>query len=197
MLYYFSDFEEFFSEYEKENKKLWQKYREGNISKDSLSSRRFITVLERVDYLDHTAPLRMNTDYLIFTTTKTKIIDNAFEVLNYLKKKYLLHIITDGFFEVQLLKLKSSKLSHFISNIITAEDIGYLKPNPELFEHALESVGANKEESIMIGDDYENDILGAYNFGIDQIYFNSKNRTNLNKKPTHTVNKLKEIIEIL
>lgn len=194
---YFVNFDDFFEKYEKTNLKLWGEYRKGKISKEALSVRRFSYILDEVKYPDHNLAQKLNSDYLTSTTTKTKIIDYAFDVLNYLKNKYQIHIITDGFFEVQLVKLKSSKLSPFISNVITAEEVGFLKPNIELFEEALASVNAKKEESIMIGDSYESDILGAHNAGIDQIFLNPDNKTDLETKPTYTVTNLKEIIDIL
>jgi putative hydrolase of the HAD superfamily len=194
---YFSDFNDFFEKYEKTNLKLWEDYRKGKISKETLSIRRFSIILDEVKYPDFTLAQKLNSDYLTLTTTKTKIIDYAFNVLNYLKNKYLIHIITDGFFEVQIVKLKTSKLSPFISNVITAEEVGFLKPSIELFEEALESVKAKKEESIMIGDSYESDILGAHNAGIDQIFLNPDNRTDLKIKPTYTISNLNEIMDIL
>ncbi|MBN2892779.1 MAG: YjjG family noncanonical pyrimidine nucleotidase [Bacteroidales bacterium] len=195
---YFVDFEDFYEKYEENNTNLWNEYRQGLISKESLTFRRFSVILEKFEIPDsRNISQKINSDYLSLTTTKTKIIDDAYEILNYLKNKYELHILTDGFFEVQVVKLRTSKLSPFISNVITAEEIGFLKPSIELFQHALKSVNATKEESIMIGDSYESDIIGAKNAGIDQIFLNHNNRSDLEIKPTYTVTKLKEIIEIL
>ena len=192
----FSSFESFYNIYEKLNSELWDQYRAGNISKETLSIRRFQFASDAKKNQEIT-PFILNADYLATTTLKTKTIDNAKEVLNYLKDKYNIHIITDGFFEVQMVKLRSSQLSSFISNVITAEEIGYLKPKKELFFFALESCDAIAEESIMVGDDYKNDILGAYNVGIDQIFFDKNNLSDLSIKPTFTIGSLKEIINIL
>ncbi len=192
----FSSFENFYNIYEKLNLQLWDEYRNGNISKETLSIRRFQFAADAKKDQELTAFI-LNADYLATTTLKTKIIDYAKEVLNYLKNKYKIHIITDGFFEVQVVKLRSSQLSSFFSNVITAEEIGYLKPQKELFDFALETCNAKADETIMIGDDYKNDILGAHNAGIDQIFFNKNNLTNLTTEPTFTVHSLKEIINIL
>jgi len=141
--------------------------------------------------------IQLNFEYLTSISQKTQLIDNTFTVLNYLHNKYKLHIITDGFFEVQVIKLKNSQLSFFFEHIISAEEIGYLKPNPQLFEYALKTTNSKVEESIMIGDSYENDIIGAHSIGMDQIYFNPKNRQELKIKPTYTITSLKEILNIL
>jgi putative hydrolase of the HAD superfamily len=125
------------------------------------------------------------------------VLDDAHDLLKYLKDKYLIHIITDGFFEVQIIKLRTSKLSPFVTNVITAEEIGRLKPAKELFDYALQHAGATKEESIVIGDCYETDIIGAHNAGIDQIFLNTKNVSDLPVKPTYIVKSLKEIMNIL
>ncbi len=195
---YFADFEDFYSKYEKNNNELWLEYRDGNISKETLSFRRFASVLEDAGFPDsHFVSGKISSDYLTITTTKTKIIDDAYEVLNYLKTKYKIHIITDGFFEVQVVKLRASKLSSFVSNFITAEEVGILKPNKKLFDYALKETEATAEESIMVGDSYENDIVGAYNAGIDQIFLNQNNQIIGNIKPTYTVSKLIEIKNIL
>jgi putative hydrolase of the HAD superfamily len=194
---YFVDFEDFYQKYEENNTKLWIEYRNGLISKEVLSIRRFSEILEKAAYPELGIARKINSDYLAQTTTKTKTIDDAYELLNYLKNKYEINIITDGFFEVQVVKLRTSKLSPFINNIITAEEIGFLKPSKKLFEYALESVEATIENSIMIGDTYETDILGAYNAGIDQIFLNNENKTEFDIKPTYVVKSLKEIKAIL
>ena len=193
---YFENFEQFYQEYEAINIKLWNDYRNGNISKETLSVRRFYFVSELIGIHKH-SPEALNREYLALTTQKTKTIDYAREILQYLKTKYKIHIITDGFFEVQLVKLQTAKLNPMIEQVITAEEIGVLKPDIRLFEYALEKTKATKEESIMIGDNYENDIIGAMNAGIDQIFFNSENLKDLPQKPTYEVKKLQEIKNIL
>jgi putative hydrolase of the HAD superfamily len=191
----FKSFDEFFEIYEKKNLKLWNEYRNGDISKETLINQRFAFAAEAKEM--RVNPSQLNNDYLTFTTKKTKVLDDAHDLLKYLKDKYLIHIITDGFFEVQIIKLRTSKLSPFITNIITAEEIGRLKPAKELFDYALQHAGATKEEAIVIGDCYETDIIGAHNAGIDQIFLNTKNVSDLPVKPTYIVKSLKEIMNIL
>ncbi len=191
----FDSFDKFYEIYENKNLKLWEQYRNGDISKETLINQRFAFAAEAKEM--RVNPAQLNDDYLSFSTKKTKVIEHAHELLKYLKNKYLIHIITDGFFEVQIIKLRTSKLSPFIANVITAEEVGYLKPAPELFEFALSHSNAKKDESLVIGDNYETDIIGAHNAGIDQIFLNTQNRTDLPVKPTFIVKNLKEIMNIL
>lgn len=192
----FNSFDDFFNTYEKINSELWQEYRIGNISKETLSARRFQFASDAKKKQEIT-PFILNAEYLATNTQKTKTIDDAKKVLTYLKNKYTINIISDGFFEVQVVKLRTSNLSSFISNIITAEEVGYLKPKKQLFEFALDTCCASIEDSIMIGDSFENDIVGAKNTGMDQIFFNRNNLSNLAFEPTYTIKSLIEIINIL
>jgi putative hydrolase of the HAD superfamily len=193
---YFNNFEEFYKKYENINNSLWNDYRNGSISKDTLAVRRFSFAAD-LKKDNQISPQTLNTEYLALTTKKSQTIEHAQKILAYLHSKYKVHIITDGFFEVQVIKLRTSKLSPYITNIITAEEIGFLKPNKKLFDFALEKTGATHKNSIMIGDDYENDIIGAYKAGIDQIFFNKKNIEIKNIKPTYTISNLIEIKDIL
>ena len=101
---------------------------------------------------------------------------HLYKVLDYLKEKYHLHIITNGFEEVQYVKLEQSKLLHYFEQIITSEQIGVKKPNPEIFRHALVKAFCKPDESIMIGDDLPVDILGAKAMGMHQVYFNPEKK---------------------
>ena len=105
--------------------------------------------------------------------------------------KYKLHIITNGFEEVQVQKLKKSEILHFFDKVITSESVGVKKPNPIIFNHALALASTTPEKSIMIGDNYEADILGAQQIGMRTIYFNSSNESTGNN--TISITKLLEI----
>ena len=99
-------------------------------------------------------------------------------VLTELKRKnYKLQIITNGFREVQRAKLNTSGIAHFFDHVFISEDLNYPKPDIRVFQHAIRSSNAKKEKSIMIGDNWETDILGARNFGIDQVYFKKDTKT--------------------
>ena len=115
---------------------------------------------------------QLSEDYITFLTTYNHLFDNTIEILEYLNPNYNLHIITNGFKEVQQGKLNKAKIDHFFDTVTNSEMVGVKKPNPKIFNHALQLANANPEQSIMIGDNYEADILGALNNGLDAICFN-------------------------
>jgi putative hydrolase of the HAD superfamily len=138
----------------------------------------------------------MGEDYLLLSTLKNKLFPNAHEILAWLKGKYHLYILTNGFRETQLAKLKNCKLEGYFEKVFTSETIGYNKPNQKIFHWAVSSVNADKEECIMIGDDEKVDIAGAKQYGIDTIFFNPKgfDRTII---PTYEIKDLNELRNIL
>jgi putative hydrolase of the HAD superfamily len=102
------------------------------------------------------------------------------EILDYLSPNYKLHIITNGFSEVQDVKLKSSDMGRYFDKVVTSERAGVKKPDIRIFRFAMEQAGAGPGNSLMIGDDYEVDIVGAQNVGMDQVFFNPQNIVNQN-----------------
>ncbi len=197
---YFGGFQDFYQSYKSLNNKLWDEYRKGKIDKDKLAIVRFLYLLEeRTNEVKAQLAQQLSDAYLAEMTKQAFIEPDSFEVLRELhQKKYRLHIISDGFLEVQIIKLKVAKFSSFISQLIVSEEIGVLKPDKRLFEYALKKADTSKENSIFVGNDYENDILGAYNAGIDQVFYNRDNIdiSKLSIKPTYTVNKLTELLDI-
>lgn len=125
--------------------------------------------------------------------TRNTLFPYATEILGYLTaKNYRLHLITNGFEDVQHHKINNSKINHYFDKVVTSEGSNSLKPNKEIFDFALAATGARKEESIMLGDDLEADIIGAANAGLDQVYINHVNKQP-DFKPTYTVYALKEL----
>ncbi|WP_235324741.1 HAD-IA family hydrolase, partial [Pedobacter lusitanus] len=102
---------------------------------------------------------------------KKNLFEGSEKVLAYLQQKYTLHIISNGFKETTLTKMETCKLNPYFSNVIISEDVGVNKPDSAIFEYALNKAGAQKHESIMIGDSLEADIRGAQSFGIKAIFF--------------------------
>ena len=117
-------------------------------------------------------------------------------MLLYLKKKYSLHIITNVFEEVQYIKLASSDLIQYFDVIVTSEQVGVKKPNSKIFEFALEQAKAKPDESIMIGDDFPVDILGAEKIGMQGVYFNPNKLAHSNAV-VHEIFCLSELIALL
>lgn len=188
-------FDNFLHIYEKHNEVLWNDYRDGKITKSDLSYKRFLLTLEEFGVNDIELAKNIAQDYINISPTKKELFPYAHETLEYLHQKYNLYIITNGFNEVQFTKLKNSNLDKYFTKVFTSEDAGAQKPNPIIFQHALQNVNACKEESIMIGDDLKVDVLGAKNFGLDQVYFNPENIDH-SEDITHEINSLKELQEI-
>lgn len=170
-----ADYDDFFEVYSTVNDALWDQYRKGTITKKALSAERFDRAFQNYGSSISITGEIVNQTYLDQMPTQTKLIDGAREVLDYLYGKYEMAIITNGFREVQHHKIKRSELSKYFKKIFISEEIGAQKPKKEIFEHAIKSMNAPKKSTLMIGDSWEADILGARNFGIDQIYFNPNN----------------------
>jgi putative hydrolase of the HAD superfamily len=115
---------------------------------------------------------QMAEDYITFLPDNNHLFDGAIELLDYLNEKYQLHIITNGFANVQYKKIANSNIDTYFTTITNSEMAGVKKPNPIIFQHALDLAQAQKENSIMIGDCLEADVQGALDFGIDAVFFN-------------------------
>jgi putative hydrolase of the HAD superfamily len=195
-----SSFDDYFKTYIRINDALWSDYREKKISKDYLRGKRHQEALAKFNIKPNTSYTAIDDTYLEMMTHQTELFPDTLEVLGALKKKgYYLHIITNGFKEVQHKKLTKTKLSGYVNDIYISEEIKSPKPSREIFEHAIKSSNARKAESIMIGDSWESDIIGAKNFGIDQIFFRINDKPveyGEYGAPTHTIYKLSELLEI-
>ncbi len=187
------DFELFHKNYLAHNEILWERYRNGQIRQDELRVKRMRLALLDFKIADEALAEEMNIRFLELLPSRTILFPYAIEIMHYLtNKKYELHLITNGFEEVQHNKLKYSGLDKFFKEVITSEGSNSLKPNKEIFSFAFEKAGAKPEESIMLGDNIEVDIIGAINAGIDQVFINHNNiQTSI--KPTYSVTSLKEL----
>ncbi|HBK83496.1 MAG TPA: noncanonical pyrimidine nucleotidase, YjjG family [Flavobacterium sp.] len=168
--------DDFLQVYLPTNQRYWKLYQANNISYDDLRFFRLKDVFVELDYSISTPLIhQLSEEYINYLPEYNYLFDGAIEVLDYLKTKYQLHIITNGFSLVQDRKIKNSNIKHYFQTITNSELAGQKKPHPSIFDYALKSANALKEESIMIGDSFEADILGAIEFGIDAIYFNENN----------------------
>jgi len=193
-------FAEYFKVYDKVNHDLWALYREKKMAKDVLRGKRHKDSLAAFSIIPEISPLEIDDKYLKTMTTQTELFPGTIDMLVHLKNKgYQMHIITNGFKEVQHDKMVNTGLSNFFNNVFISEEIKSPKPSREIFEHAIKSSNARKKESIMIGDSWESDIVGAKNFGIDQVYFNLfDEKIDVEKygEATYTISKLNELYDI-
>lgn len=165
------DFDEFFELYKKNNVALWGQYRDGKIKKRFLNVERFHVTLLHFGVNDRAFAGRFASEYLQKSPLNKALFPGAIEALDYLFNKYTLHVITNGFDEVQRVKMKANDLDKYFKTITTSEEAGAKKPSEKIFYFALSKAGAKLNESLMIGDDYDVDVLGAKNVGMDQVLF--------------------------
>jgi putative hydrolase of the HAD superfamily len=167
------DFDGFLEVYAPVNMQMWALYRENGISKSELRYQRLKQTFDRLEVLVSDEVIdKLAHDYILHLSSFTHLLPNAMEALEYLYPKYRLHIITNGFQEVQTKKLRGSGIHHYFQKIIDSEMAGVKKPHPYIFEMALEQARVDPKNSLMIGDNVEADILGAKAMGMQVLHYN-------------------------
>ena len=178
------------------NEQLWVQYRANAITKDELNRTRFLKPLEHYGIHNVALADQLSTDYVYWSPRIVRLIPGTMELLDYLKPKYHLHLITNGFQEVQHTKLSGSGMEPYFETLTVSEEVGVKKPHPEIFRYALCKAGAAPEESLMIGDEMAVDIDGARAVGMDTLLFNPKGEP-VEGERTYEVRDLREIMGIV
>lgn len=193
-----SSLEAFQQEFSIVNRRQWSLLEQNLITHDVLRRRRFQETLENLGVKDlkKSFGLEINEYFLELLPKKAHLIDGAVEVLDYLLPKYDLHIISNGWQDIQVNKMKSSEIHHYFGEIITNELAGTRKPDRRIFDYAVEVTKADLTESLMIGDNYEADVLGAINANMDTVFYNPDDIPT-GQKPTFDIKKLVELKGIL
>ena len=186
---------DFIKIYHKHNERLWSEYRKGAIKKEVLRWKRFQLTFKDLGIVNNDLAQQFDEAYIARSPLKTNLFPGTIEILQYLSKHYKLHIITNGFLEVQNIKIENAGIAPFIFHMTTSEEAGFQKPDPGAFEYALRKTGAIPKNSVMVGDDLEIDIIGAANVGMKTIFFNPEKQTH-NFKPTYEITKLAEMKRI-
>lgn len=194
---YFDSFEHYLSIYEPYNLELWRIYGEGKITKDELNRRRYSHPLEVVGVNDPQLAATFCREALGRIPTKGHLMPGAIELLEYLRPKYNMYILSNGFKELQSRKMQTAGIDGYFDALILSEDIGVNKPDRRLYDHAIAHTASKLEESLMIGDMFDTDIVGAANAGMDSIYYNPKRKSGHPFAPTYEVAHLLEIKDIL
>lgn len=187
---------EFLAVYEPINLEYWKRYREERVTKEALRFGRLNDAFKAINFKVSNAVVdTLSEAYITHLSSFNYVFDGTHDILKYLKEKYQLHIITNGFEEVQEKKMKASSIIHYFNTITNSEMVGVKKPNPKIFNHALALANANPKESVMIGDNLEADIEGAQNIGMQTILFDYKDTyQNYKKHRVTNLNALKTII---
>lgn len=190
------EFATFHKVYLRCNEHCWDRYRRNLMKKDLLRHQRFFLALKDLGIENRPLAKKIGKRYVEVSPFKTALMPGAVEVLQYLHQKYDMHIITNGFQEIQSVKMSKTNLKDYFKHVITSEKVGRRKPEPRIFEHALKRAGSQPEHSAMIGDDLHADVIGATNVGIRGVWYNPKMKEEV--KGNHiTINHLSELKKLL
>lgn len=182
--------------YKEINAKLWKKYGKGKISKEELRDTRFSKAFFKLGLNNSELNNHFNVEYLRISPLQTAMFPNTIETLEQLKKDgFYMHIITNGFKEVQHTKLKNCGLFDFFDVIVSSEEIGINKPDLRIFQHAMKLANAQPKHSVMIGDDLNVDVIGAERAGMFGIHFDPKRE--IKKDNDFRIRDLKELADVL
>lgn len=163
---------EFIRLYKAENDRCWADYRHGRMTKEVLRVERFIRALARYQVNDPSLAADLADDYVAISPSKTRLMPGSIEALEYIKSRnHVLHILTNGFKEVQYRKLDGSGLTPYFTGIFTSEELGFNKPHAEAFLRALDRADATAEQTWMIGDNLEADVMGAHRAGLKTVFY--------------------------
>ena len=195
----FGSFEAFYEQYEPHNIDLWRRYGLDEVTKDYLEFDRMFYPLSMAE---HAFPQeenirlaeQMQHEHLQMTTRFFSLLPDAEEVVRYLSAKYPLVVLSNGFVSVQYYKINKSGLRDCFADIVLSEEAGCQKPNPRIYQIALERGGWKAEEVLMIGDSWTSDIQGAIAAGIDQLWVHEGETT---QPATYKVSHLRDVMTLL
>ncbi len=188
--------DEFYAHFRVINLELWELYDRGLISNQIIRTQRFKRVLAKFSVDNEELNKRLSYEYLYGCPKKTQLVPHARETLEYLSQNYALTVVTNGFDEIQSIKLSSGNITHYFDHVITSQKAGSKKPAREIFEYALAANGLAPHEVIMIGDNLATDIRGARNAAIDTVYYNPT-ALNHTEVVSHEIRCLSELQRIL
>ncbi len=178
------------------NRQLWAQYNLGKYDQQKLRTERFKLILGELGVAEAHVPATLADEYLRLCPTKPHVFPYTVEILAYLQQRYALHILTNGFSDVQAIKLKSAGLTGYFLEVVSSDTIGFKKPSKEIFEYIVHKIGADPADCLMIGDNLEADIQGALNAGIDCVFFNPGGISH-EKQTTYEIGCLSELKNLL
>ncbi len=181
--------------YEEVNKVMWDQYGAGRITKEVLRVLRFRNTLLKFGVNNARLTDRMGHAYIERCPHKPLLMPGAAALLRDLHGRFGLHIITNGFDEVQHVKLQSSGIAQYFEQVLTSEKVGAHKPDQRIFTEALRRARTHADESLMVGDNAGTDMLGARNAGWDQVHYAAE--TEPDALATHRIKQLDDLRAIL
>ncbi len=189
-------FDTFYPRYSYHNEKLWEDFRDHKVGATQLKYERFANTFHEYGIEDKSLPSFFNEHYLNTITHFNHLVPGSLSLIEYLEPKYSLHILTNGFKEVTHRKIQQSDLNGHFETITSAEEIDCRKPNPKIFEYAMDKAKANKKNVAFIGDDWIADAIGARDFGFQSIYFDRLNEGQ-KEENIQNISKLEEVKNLL
>lgn len=184
-----------FDHYQTVNKPLWVDYQNGDITAQELKHIRFQEWATRLG----TTPSELNSAFLDAMADICTVLPGAKELMQAVHGKAKMGIITNGFTDLQAIRLEKTGMSQYFEHVIISEEVGVAKPDSGIFSHALEKMGMPcKSKVLMVGDNQHSDILGGINFGIETCWLNSDgSESHETISPNYTVSSLHELKDIL
>jgi len=176
--------------YQKHNERCWDLYRKNRLSKSRLRSLRFEQTFAEIGIPNRKLARTFGDAYIEICPQKSKLNEGAIECLDYLVKRKQLHILSNGFQEIQLMKLSASGIQGYFNQVITSELARSKKPDKKIFDFALKCTGAKPEEALLIGDNFEVDIVGGTGAGWSTIHYDQK-------APSSSIGVIRDLRELL
>jgi 5'-nucleotidase len=162
-----------YDEYQAVNKPLWVDYQNGAITALQLQHQRFTGWAEKLKV----SPDELNSGFLSAMGEVCVPLEGAVNLMNALKGKVKMGIITNGFTALQQVRLQRTGFRDYFDLLVISEQVGYAKPHPAIFDYALEKMGnPPRERVLMVGDNPDSDILGGINAGLKTCWLNADGR---------------------
>jgi len=183
--------------YTRVNKAIWQEMELGLIDQNTLKAERFRRFFDKLKINEDEDKFAIG--YLYNLSTAGFLIDGADDLLERLKGRFRMVLLTNGLTSVQERRLGTSPIRPYFEELVISESVGVSKPDPGIFEHTFEKIGcADKEKTLMIGDSLTSDILGGLNYGLDTCWYNAGKKTNeKNIFPKYEVHDYGQLLGIL
>jgi len=179
------------------NSVIWKEFEDGIILQNNLNVERFKRLLSKLNF--NFDEIEFSKSYVKHLSYASFLYNDSLPLIESLYKEFKLIIITNGLKDVQYNRIRNSIIGKYFKNVVVSEEVDISKPDPKIFEYALNSINYNdKSKVLMVGDSLTSDIQGGINSGIDTCWFNP---SNIIKKtaiePTYEISNLMELKDIL